>query len=141
MISLSENSMEQGSLWYLTSHSKFCIWQNSSSWVIVQDALDLSDCTILKSLISYQQVIRVANRLGLVMAENDQITSKWSAIYLEDKIGSSFTCILVSIKRGSSEITVVYSSLIPLVCQFNIFFSSPWLFLFWFFHEVIYCMI
>ena len=141
MISLSENSMEQGSLWYLTSYSKFCIWQNSSSWVMVQDALVLINCTILKSLISYQWVIRVLNWLSLVVAENDQIILKWSAIYSEDKIGSSFPCILVSIKRGSHEITVVYSSLTPLVCQSNIFLMSPWLFLFWFCHEVIYCMI
>ena len=37
-----------------TSHTKFCIWQNSSFWVIVQDAVDFSDCTIPKSLISHQ---------------------------------------------------------------------------------------
>ena len=34
--------------------------------------------------------------------------------------------ILVSIKTKSYEITVVYSSHTPLVCEFNIFLTSPW---------------
>ena len=79
------------------------------------------------------------------MTENDQSTSKWSAMYLEDKVWSSFPCILVSVKRGSYEITAVCLPLISVIGQFNIFLWSPWLFSSWFFmnlHIIVhYCII
>ena len=79
------------------------------------------------------------------MAENDQSTSQWSAIYSEDQAWSSFPYILVSVKRGSYEITAVYLPLISVVGQFNIFLWCPCLFSFWFFmksHIIVhYCMI
>lgn len=31
-------------MWYITSHAKFHVWQNSRSLVSAQDALDQSDC-------------------------------------------------------------------------------------------------
>ena len=66
------------------------------------------------------------------MAQNDQSTSKWSAIYSKDKIlPSSFFVLVLSGNRGSYEITVICSSLTPWVCQFNIFLRSSWLFLYW----------
>ena len=79
------------------------------------------------------------------MTENDQSTSKWSAMYSEDKVWSSFPCTLVSVKRGSYEITAVYLPLISVIGQFNIFLWSPWLFSSWFFmnlHIIVhYCII
>ena len=70
------------------------------------------------------------------MVENDRSTSKGSVIYPEDKIWSSFLCILVSVSRRPYESTVACSSLTSFVSQFNIFLGAFDCFFFIFFHEV-----
>ena len=61
-----ENCMERKLLWYLTLHSKFYVWQNSSSWVIAQYALGQTDCMISESSISHKWVNKLTIRLELV---------------------------------------------------------------------------
>ena len=56
-----ESSLEGEFLWQLTSFPKFYIWQNSSSWVIAQDALHRSDSMIPECWISHDWLIRAAN--------------------------------------------------------------------------------
>ena len=81
--------------------------------------------------------------LGLVWLKMTKVLQN-DQQYIE-KVWSSFPCILVSVKRGSYEITAVYLPLISVVGPFNIFLQSPWLLSFLFFMKsriiVHYCMI
>ena len=56
-----ESSLEGELLWQFTSFPKFYIWQNSSSWVIAQDALHRSYSMIPECWISHDLLIRAAN--------------------------------------------------------------------------------
>ena len=124
-LDIPENNLEREFLWYLAFHPTFHVWQNSSSWVLARDALNWSDYRIPGSLISHKWIIIVAYWLGLVWLKMTKCF-KWSAMYPEDKMWSSFLCILVSVNGGSYEISVVCSSLTPSVSLFKIFLRSRW---------------
>ena len=132
----------------MTSHLKFHAWQNSMSWVIVQDALDKSDCTISESFILQEWVeiwnlffyISATNKFGFVWNNYTcpnffkNISHKFSNIF-KRQVSSSFFGISDSLNRGYYEIIIVCSSFTASFGQFKIFRRSHWLFFSDFFNE------
>ena len=97
-------------LWWLTSHSKSHVWQNSSSWIIVWNAINQSDCE------GFLKVQQIKNQYGYeidFLVSESQINWVWSDIarygqiisklYIRNifkrQIWSSFICILNAHKK------------------------------------------
>ena len=97
-------------LWWLTSHSKSHVWENSSSWIIVWNAINQSDCE------GFLKVQQIKNQYGYeidFLVSESQINWVWSDIarygqiisklYIRNifkrQIWSSFICILNAHKK------------------------------------------